>query len=131
MITLIIILFSTYCLGFFTCLIKTSSNEKIRWVDCLDPRKWISVVVGNSLMLLVPPHILEQMALRVYDPECKECVQNGKCFDCGCDMPAKAYDPNQVCSRGNWGKIIWDKRDFLHWKSQVSYKIKVEYEEDV
>lgn len=105
----------------------TRKNDLISVKDCLDPRKWFSYVLGNVMMTLLPPHILEQFVLRVFDKECRECVKNGKCYHCGCDMPARAYDPFTDCSGGNWGPIVFNKSEYLKIREEYPVEIKIEY----
>lgn len=34
--------------------------------------------------------------------KCSECVKQGYCSGCGCDMPEAAFDPYLSCSEGKW-----------------------------
>lgn len=103
-------------------------DKPIKWKDVLNPRKWLSIAVAVTAINLVPPHIVEQLALRIYDKQCSKCVKAGSCIDCGCAMPAKAYDPYAECSMGNWGPMILDKGEYKKFRKQYPITITVEHE---
>jgi len=44
---------------------------------------------------------------------CEECVRDGKCVDCGCEIIGLMSTPSSKCSLGNWSEIKnpidWDE----------------------
>jgi hypothetical protein len=99
-----------------------------RLKDAINPLKWLSVLRAAIVMRLLAPHIVEQLALRLYDAECSRCVDNGRCFDCGCAMPAKAMDPFASCSKGNWGPIVFSKKRYSSIRKKYPIKITISYD---
>jgi hypothetical protein len=110
--------------------------------DITDPVKWFYVVYAWLLEKLIPPHILEQMIIRLYEPDCFKmvpdpkdktqmikvsCRENGECFYCGCDMN-KVYVPYDSCSEGNWGSMIFNKKAYAEWRKKYPIKLKVDIE---
>lgn len=126
----LIILVSLYLLCAGVVIWVTRNNDLIKLEDCLNPRNWVSYVTGHLMMRLLPPHVLEQYILRLFDSECRECVTNGKCHHCGCDMPARAYDPFTSCSAGNWGPIIFDKSKYAKLREEYPIEIQIKYTND-
>ena len=124
-----------YLVGSGLCLRKVKSlraegfNE-ITFLQCLNPILWFSLVIGKVFKVLVPPHIFEQYVLRVYDEECRpQCYlsRNGTCVECGCDALAKAYSPISQCSKGNWGRIIFNKSKYKKLRDDYPVQIKINY----
>lgn len=80
----------------------------MRFVDIINPLKWWSFIHGYFLQIMgkkfYRTHIIEQYFVRLH--ECHDCVVAGKCKDCGCAMPAKAWVPNETCSEGHWGAMM-------------------------
>lgn len=116
-----------YLAGFVICRVKTAGKSQVSLRDCLNPRNWISYVIGTSLASLIPLHVMEQYIIRIKDEECRKCVKAGACLHCGCNMPERALDPWQTCSAGNWGPIIFDRDEYENWKKEVGLKIEVAY----
>lgn len=125
-----VVIAGLYLIGVLTCLFATRDNAAVDKAKCFSPLSWLSYVSGNLIMYLCPPHVLEQFMLRFFDKECRQCVSDGKCFDCGCDMPAKAYVPYEKCSRGNWGPIIWDKEEYQELRELYPIKIEIKYDNE-
>lgn len=127
-----LILISIYIVGAVSALYVNNKNVKkglkgIPWKDCFNPVKWMSVLYGFFLKVFIPPHVFEQLILRVYDPECQPCVENGKCVHCGCDTIAKMYSPLERDSDNNWDTIIWNKRKYKQHREKFPVKILVEW----
>ena len=132
MLTFLYSLIFIYVIGFGLCYLKVldleaQGYEEMTCKDCLNPMKWFSVVTGFILKYLVPPHILEQMVLRLYDEDCSMCYKNGVCGVCGCDSIAKAYSPTESCSGDNWGPIIFDKQKYQKLREEFPIEIKISY----
>ncbi len=107
---------------------KFVTASPIRWADIFNPIKWWSVVVSAVVSTFIPFHIVEQLAIRIYDKECFEmCVSQGSCYHCGCKMPAKAFDPMASCSKGNWGPMILSKKEYKQHRKQYPIKITVKH----
>jgi hypothetical protein len=74
-----------------------------------------SFLEGNSKMLLAqaglqPQHIKEQIAYRMMI--CSDCVKEGHCEFCGCDVPGKLY-VSESCNKGEkfpdlMSRIDWE-----------------------
>lgn len=126
-IWVLVVLAGLYLFGVLTCLLSTRNNKEVDKGKCFKPLSWLSYALGYVIKRFVPLHVFEQIVLRIYDEECSRCVADGKCFDCGCDMPAKAYVPYESCSRGNWGPIIWGKKEYKELRKTYPVKIKIEY----
>lgn len=110
--------------------IKKQGAKGIKWVDCLNPVKHLSVLIGFIFYFLIPEHVFEQLVLRVYDDYCRpNCLlgNNGKCDSCGCNTYAKMMSPLEEDSRGNWGSIIWSKKKYKSLREQYPVKIKATY----
>ncbi len=121
---------SIYIAGVLIALVYKSLNPErsVRTKDLFNPRSWVSFVMGSFFVQLIPPHVVEQLALRLYDDECGNiCVKQGFCYDCGCSMPAKAMDPNASCSLGNWGPIEFDKEKYRKIREKYPVQIKINY----
>lgn len=130
MVSLLISLALLYATGAgFGIWYKLDNPEKpIRWIDALNPMKWLSIAISAWLIHMVPPHIVEQLCLRLYDNECGNiCVKQGYCHDCGCAMPMKAFDPMASCSRGNWGPMIMDKKKYAEFRKQFPVTITINH----
>lgn len=138
MSTFCLILFSTYV---FISMIAYSINYKnkmkglngIPTIQCFNPIKWFSVFYGFVLKFLLPKHVFEQYVLRIYDPDCSICIDEGSCVGgvdcgvdcaCGCNTLAKMYSPLEKDSGGNWGPIIWNK--IKYQKIRESFPVKIE-----
>lgn len=115
---------------------KQNGLKGISNKDLLNPLKWGSVLYGFGLKLLVPPHVLEQMAIRLYEEDCAVCVKEGVCVGgtscgnacaCGCDTIAKMYSPFEEDSGENWNKIIFNKQKYKSHREEYPVKIKIHY----
>lgn len=102
-------------------------ERPIKWAHVFNPLKWVSVAISAFMFQLMPPHIVEQLCLRLYDKECKDCVKQGFCKDCGCAMPEKAFDPYAHCSLGNWGPMILSRKEYEKHREQFPIKINIDY----
>lgn len=100
--------------------------KRIRFKDVINPRKWFSVFYSFFISKVFPLHILEQMVLRVYDNECRNCVKNGTCFSCGCDM-SKVFSPYDECTEGNWGWLIFPEGDYLALREEYPVEISIKH----
>jgi hypothetical protein len=104
--------------------------EGIPYLQCNNPIKLFSVVVGFFLYFLFPMHILEQYILRFYDEDCrKECLlgHDGHCVTCGCHTKSKMWSPLEKDSQARWGKIIWRKSKYQALRKKYPVKINITY----
>lgn len=67
------------------------------------------------------PHIREQANMRAN--KCPECVQAGKCVECGCKTPNMFFSPQKECSKKRWGKMLskddWEKMKELFRNNEI------------
>lgn len=136
-----IIVFSLYFIfGGFAIWLNFGNKRKglkgIPYKQCLNPVKWFSVFYGYLLKLIIPLHVFEQYAIRIYTEDCQVCIANGKCIGgskcgavcgCGCDTLAKMYSPFEEDSGENWGGIIFNKKKYHAVRQNYPIKIKIEY----
>ena len=132
MLTFLYSLLFIYALGFLLCYSKVrrlqaKGYNEMTCKDCTNPVKWFSVVMGFTLKHLIPPHVLEQMVLRLYDESCKPCYNDGTCHVCGCASIAKAYSPIESCSADNWGPIVLNKEEYKKLRAEYPVQIKINY----
>ena len=134
---LYIALFGLYA---FACIVALRVNYKlksngfsgIRYKECFFPDKHFSFFIGY-LISLIPLYIIDQYALRFYDPVCSNCIVSGTCVNedgekgCGCNPKAKACSPFETCSFFYWGPIIFNKNKAEEHLKNLNYKILVEY----
>lgn len=120
--------------GISACIANYFMRKKglkgISYLECFNPLKMISVLVGFILKYVIPQHILEQYVIRFYDEDCRrECVfsSDGKCVSCGCDAIAKMWSPIEEDSKKRWGKIIWRKSKYRAFREKYPLKIKIQY----
>jgi hypothetical protein len=80
-------------------------------------------IQGNSRMLgskfnMVNEHIQEQVAWRA--EICKDdCMAEGKCKECGCDVPGKLY-VNKSCNGGKRFPDLMEKGAWEKYKNKHS-----------
>lgn len=136
-----LLIFSVYLLVSFVAMTINKNNKRkglkgIPTKDCINPLKWMSVLYGFTLKLLIPRHVFEQYVLRMYDEDCQICVKEGKCVggticgsdcSCGCDTIAKMYSPTEKDSGDNWGPIIFNKKEYEELRKETPVKITIEY----
>lgn len=101
----------------------------IRVSYIFSPKKWYEYIQGMCLNYFMPPHILEQIFIRQIT--CSDCVENGKCLDCGCKMPAKTLSFSSRCSLDKWVEIENDPKKYKDWKEKYKVKLSVSYGESI
>lgn len=79
---------------------------------------------GNSKMLaaqvgFLAPHIAEQVAYRML--LCKDCLIDGACKYCGCDVPGKLY-VWQSCNDGERFPDMMNQEDWIKFKETNDIK---------
>ena len=102
---------------------KKLGMEGIKFVDTLNPFKWMSVVYGFALSVIMPKHVFYQYAARIFDANCKPCIRLGACMGglnkeegeegCGCHTYSKMLSPWEKDYSNNWDKIIRSRKKFL------------------
>lgn len=110
--------------------LKGQGSNGIKWVECLNPVKHFNVLIGFIFYFLIPSHVFEQFVLRVYDDYCRpNCLleNKGRCVSCGCNTYAKMMSPLEEDSKGNWSKIIWNKKKYEEIRKKYPVKIEVKY----
>ena len=97
-----------------------------RFIDWINPVKWASVLWATFAVEMYPFHIVEQMITRMFDKECRKCMENGSCLHCGCDM-SKVYTPWDWCTKGNWGAMIESEKEYREMREEFPVEISVRY----
>ncbi len=103
---------------------KTLKNTKAE--DWFNPMKYASVAYAFFMKLLFPMHIVEQLILRMYDMQCRQCAREGTCFNCKCDA-SKMYVPWEWCSLDNWGPMVEDADEYREMRKEFPAVITVRY----
>lgn len=112
--------------------IKKDDNEGIPWVQCFNPLVHFSVAIGMTLAL-IPLHIWEQIFIRIYGDECRDCFISRTCQhggQCGCDTRAKALSPFESCSKSkdkNFGPIVWSRKKYEKIREDSPVKLLVQW----
>lgn len=89
---------------------------KIRLIDLVTPKRWLSVIVW-VLKMLVKKLDKSEVYLEAWEIEqyqfrlltCPECVAQGKCTHCGCDTIGRMMNRFENCSAGKWGSFFESK----------------------
>ena len=123
----------------FACILAIDVNNNLKskgytgipLKECFFPSKHFSFLVGYTVSL-IPWWIMDQYAMRFYDPECRICILKKSCErdgvkGCGCDPRKKACSPFEKCSFDNYGPIIFNKQKAINHLSNIKYKIEVKY----
>lgn len=103
----------------------------IPWVECFNPKKWISFFIGNVFYYLVPLWILDQYVIRFYSENCRNCIEKEVCIyngekGCGCNAYKKACSPLEQCSFNFYGPIILNKKEANKFLSNIKLTLKIE-----
>lgn len=134
---LYLIFFLPYFVACFVAIflnyrLRKSGFEGIEYKECFYPYKHFSFFIGY-LISLIPMYVIDQYAIRFYDPVCSNCIKTGTCTDgegnkgCGCDPKAKACSPFEKCSFDFWGPIEFNRERALLLLNKKNCKIVVEY----
>ncbi len=87
-------------------LIKNLRNRGLKDINLRKAkiylRYWKYRLKGTSYPELLVPEYREQIAIRMANPGCRECVLAGECIHCGCPSPELFYDKDNRCSEGNF-----------------------------
>lgn len=115
---------------------KAKGMEGISPIDTLNPIKWFSVMYGLILSIVLPYHVFVQIAERVFEPNCQNCVSRGVCegglnklpgeLGCGCATYAKMLSPFEEDYSENWSKVIFSKKKLFEKRKDYPAKIKAE-----
>ena len=118
----------------FNAKLKREKFDGIHWKECFSPIKHLSFILG-TIIAQIPWWVMDQYVMRFYDDNCRVCIEDGLCIDpdtkksCGCNARKKVSSPFEVCKKGNFGKIIFNKEEALNHLNSIKYKIKVVYGE--
>lgn len=99
---------------------------RTRLIDWINPVKWSSVLWASFQKMMFPLHIVEQLIIRMFDKECRRCMENGSCLHCGCDM-SKVYTSWDWCSKGNWGPMVESEKEYREMREEFPVEITVRY----
>lgn len=100
--------------------------QQTRIQDWINPVKYLSVLYALFMELMFPLHIVEQIILRMYDMECRECVKRGSCKYCSCSM-SKVFVPWEKCTNGNWNEMTESKADYQQMREEFPVEILIRY----
>lgn len=64
----------------------------------------------STLLWYKQPHIIKQLAIRLWNPDCQECVEKTKCTICSCDTIANKLDLNTLCKY--YDEPLLDEEEF-------------------
>lgn len=81
----------------------------IIWWWYLYPVKWGAFLRGTFMKEEVPFEYCEIVLYRSL--MCEQCIKEGKCIDCGCNIPDKMMDLESGCSMS-----LWDQTTVEEWK---------------
>lgn len=95
-----------------------------KWRDWVNPLKWISVLYATVMRWMFPDHVVEQLIIRMYNSECRECVLGNECKHCHCEM-SKVYVPWEECSLHEWGRMIMSKKKYKEYRDDIPVEITV------
>ncbi len=114
--------------------LKRNGYTGIPLKECFFPSKHFSFAIGY-IVSLIPWWVMDQYAMRFYDPQCRTCILQRECRvngvkGCGCDPYKKACSPFEKCSFNNYGPIIFNKVKAIIHLSKIKYKIEVKYGSD-
>jgi hypothetical protein len=94
----------------------------------ITPEKIRQYIEGNIKLWgdrfnMIPKHIKEQIIWRSFI--CSDCVDNGSCKYCGCEVPGKLY-VTKSCNDGDRFPDLMDKQDWLEYKLQNNIDIDID-----
>lgn len=115
-------------------LISGLCYSKYKKAYCFNPLKWYNVIQGYFYMWLMPPHVLEQIYIRLNEVKCQPCIENGACLYCNCDTIPKMYSLREIDAYQNedgftnprWGKIIRNKKKYEEYRNNYPIKINIQ-----
>jgi hypothetical protein len=117
-----------FCVLFVFCyaVIAESKGCVIRYSDIINPNKWVSFIKGTLMSIIIPRHKFEQIAInRIFNENCKQCLDKGCCINCGCATYEKMLDSDSVCSSGHWyGSMSAERWEEWKDKFEISLTIK-------
>jgi len=76
---------------------------------------------GNAYWIIakiLPAHYRDQAEWRAY--LCKDCLETGKCKECGCKTPQMFYAPNKKDKLDKWGPML-SKKEWEKMKPTIPY----------
>lgn len=127
-LTIFLYLFGSVMALRYNKKLKKQGFKGISTAECFNPKKWFSVFIGYLFKFLIPQHVFEQYVLRFYDPECRPlCMLKGPCDVCGCDAIAKGWSYSETCSKGNWPRVIFNKKEYEEFRKNYPVKIEIKY----
>jgi len=101
------------------------------WEDIFSPSRWKAVYVwlikkqlkyfGEDTTYLTKDQLL-QYAYRV--SQCGDCLQAGKCVNCGCDTEGRMNGITDSCSAGKWSQML-TKEELDNFLKDNEYKFNV------
>jgi hypothetical protein len=119
-------------------LLHARYKQGYAWKDIFSPKKWKAVYVWllkrylNWLepnAFLLTDNELLQVAYRV--SQCTDCVELGKCKDCGCNISGKMCAKDQACSLNKWGPMLTDEEMNTFRKNyNIQFTAKIEKKDD-
>lgn len=93
------------------------------WWWYLYPLKWGSFLRGTYQKEEVPFEFCEIVVYRSL--MCTDCVEQGKCVACGCNIPEKMMDLKADCEIGSWDATTTEQ--WIEYKKRTGLKFTIEY----
>lgn len=103
--------------------VKKAKLFGVTWWYWFYPLKWGSFLRGTYNKDSVPFEFCEIVVYRSL--MCPDCMKNGSCIVCGCDVPAKMMDLSADCEINNWNATTVEQ--WREYKKRTGLKFKVEY----
>ena len=105
--------------------IKKAKFFGVIWWYYLYPMKWGAFLRGTYQAEQVPFEFCEIVIFR--SVMCGDCLKNGACIDCGCNMPDKMMDLKNGCSLEKWDTTTIEQ--WNEYKKRTGLKFLVQYGE--
>ena len=105
--------------------IKNGKIFGIIWWYFLWPLKWGVFLKGTYNAKTVPYEFCEIIVYRA--TMCRECMDAGKCINCGCKTPDNFMALANFCAGGNWDQTTIEQ--WKEYKQRTGLKFEISYAE--
>jgi len=103
--------------------IKEKKIFGIIWWYFFYPPKWSIFIKGTYNATTVPFEFCEIVVYRA--TMCRECLEAGKCVNCGCKTPDSFMVLENWCSGNNWDKTTIEQ--WNEYKKRTGLKFEISY----
>jgi len=93
--------------AFLRFILKSWLYDDLEKVELSQEDKELEI---SKLLWYTKPHIIKQLAIRLWNPDCQECVESTKCINCNCDTIANKLDLNTLCKYND--EPLLDEEEF-------------------